>query len=223
MDEMTSNKAKGSGEFSYLVKVGHISANPVQVHVEADERERANLAELWKVETVNHLAADLQIARWKKDGVRIKGHVTGEVVQSCVVTLEPVVTSIEQDIDQIYVPEGSKLARIVLDGAGEMVLDPEGPDLPEQFTGGYDRCRCAGCRIRRARYRPLSEERGCDLQGAHRKQGRRGQEAIALCCPEGLEKGLSIAHLHFRVGCVPKEKRYFDRKFRWPAMKKGQV
>jgi uncharacterized metal-binding protein YceD (DUF177 family) len=135
MDEMTSNKAKGSGEFSYLVKVGHISANPVQVHVEADERERTNLAELWKVETVNRLAADLQIARWKKDGVRIKGHVTGEVVQSCVVTLEPVVTSIEQDIDQIYVPEGSKLARIVLDGAGEMVLDPEGPDLPEQFTG----------------------------------------------------------------------------------------
>lgn len=132
---MKGNKTNDGAEFSYLVKVGHISANPVQVHVEADERERAGLAELWKVEAVNRLAADLQIARWKKDGVRIKGTVTGEVVQACVVTLEPVVSAIEQEIDQIYVPEGSKLARIVLDGAGEMVLDPDGPDLPEQFTG----------------------------------------------------------------------------------------
>ncbi|RKE85254.1 DUF177 domain-containing protein [Rhizobium sp. AG855] len=124
-----------TAEFSYRVKVGHVSANPVQVHVEADERERVGLASLWEVEAVNRLAADLQIARWKKDGVRIKGHVSGEIVQACVVTLEPVVSTIEQDIDQIFVPEGSKLARIVLDGAGEMVLDPDGPDLPEPFVG----------------------------------------------------------------------------------------
>jgi uncharacterized metal-binding protein YceD (DUF177 family) len=132
---MKSNEPKDEREFSYLVKVGHISANPVQVHVEADERERAGLADLWRVEGVNSLAADLQIARWKKDGVRIKGHVSGELVQACVVTLEPVISRIDQEIDQIYVPEGSKLARIVLDGAGEMVLDPDGPDLPETFVG----------------------------------------------------------------------------------------
>lgn len=122
-------------EFSYLVKVGHVSANPVQVHVEADEREKAGLAEIWNVEAVNRLSADLQIARWKKDGIRIKGHVSGEIVQACVVTLEPVVSTIDQEVDQIFVPEGSKLARIVLDGAGEMVLDPDGPDLPEPFVG----------------------------------------------------------------------------------------
>lgn len=132
---MKSNEPKDEREFSYLVKVGHISANPVQVHVEADERERAGLADLWRVEAVNSLSADLQIARWKKDGVRIKGHVSGELVQACVVTLEPVISKIDQEIDQIYVPEGSKLARIVLDGAGEMVLDPDGPDLPETFVG----------------------------------------------------------------------------------------
>lgn len=122
-------------EFSYLVKVGHVSHNPVQVHVEADHREREGLAAVWRVEAVNRLSADLQIARWKKDGVRIRGRVSGEIVQSCVVTLEPVVSQIEQEIEQIFVPEGSKLARIVLDGAGEMVLDPDGPDLPETFVG----------------------------------------------------------------------------------------
>lgn len=132
---MTSKQQYETAEFTYRVKVGHVSANPVQVRVAADARERGGLATLWEVEAVNRLEAELQIARWKKDGVRIKGRVTGEIVQACVVTLEPVVTAIDQEIDQIFVPEGSKLARIVLDGAGEMVLDPDGPDLPEPFVG----------------------------------------------------------------------------------------
>lgn len=133
---MKSHTPKDSGTpFSYMVKVGHISANPVQVHVEADERERAALARLWNVEAVNSLSAELQIGRWKKDGVRIKGTVSGEIVQACVVTLEPVVSRIDSQLEQIFVPEGSKLARIATDDAGEMVLDPDGPDLPEPFTG----------------------------------------------------------------------------------------
>ncbi|SMD08772.1 DUF177 domain-containing protein [Rhizobium sp. RU36D] len=121
--------------FSYLVKVGHISVNPVTVRIEADATERDGLARLWKVEAVNGLSAELQIARWKKDGVRIRGRLKGEITQACVVSLEPVVTTLNQEVDQIFVPEGSKLARIVTDESGEMVLDPDGPDLPETFVG----------------------------------------------------------------------------------------
>ncbi|MCO6177835.1 DUF177 domain-containing protein [Ciceribacter sp. RN22] len=129
------HKHAGDAAFSYLVKVGHVSANPVQVHVEADERERRALAALWNVEAVESLGADLQIARWKKDGIRIKGRVKAELVQACVVTLEPVVSQIDQEIDQVFVPEGSRLSRILTNEAGEMILDPEGPDMPETFTG----------------------------------------------------------------------------------------
>lgn len=133
---MTSHKKDADASaFSYLVKVGHVSANPVRVHVEADARECKALADVWRVEAVNRLSAELQINRWKKDGIRIRGQVDGEVVQACVVTLEPVVSEIRQEIDQIFVPEGSKLARIVTDEAGEMILDPDGPDLPETFVG----------------------------------------------------------------------------------------
>ena len=126
---------EGRTPFSYPVKVGHVSANPLQVRLKADEREREALSSAWDVVAVNALAAELQIARWKRDGVRIRGRVTGEVVQACIVTLEPVISKIDSEIDQIFVPEGSKLARIVTDEAGEMVLDPDGPDLPEPFTG----------------------------------------------------------------------------------------
>ncbi|MBP1850676.1 YceD family protein [Rhizobium halophytocola] len=133
---MKSHKSPSADvPFSYAVKIGHISANPVQVRLEADEQEREGLARLWQVEAVNALKAELHIGRWKRDGVKIRGTVSGEVVQSCVVTLEPVLSKFKADLEQIYVPEGSKLARIVTDEAGEMVLDPEGPDLPETFSG----------------------------------------------------------------------------------------
>ena len=121
--------------FSYPVKVGHISANPVEVRLAADDRELEGLAKLWNVLSVPKLEADLKIARWKRDGVRLKGNVRAKIVQACVVTLDPVESDIDEEFEQIFVPEGSKLARVPPVDAGEMVLDPDGADLPETFTG----------------------------------------------------------------------------------------
>ncbi|MDM9619833.1 metal-binding protein [Rhizobium sp. AC44/96] len=121
--------------FSYLVKVGHISANPVEVRLEADKRELLAIAETWDVLSVDDFRADLQIARWKRDGIRVKGRVQAKIVQACVVSLEPVPSNIDETFEQIFVPENSKLARRPANDAGEMVLDPDGPDLPESFSG----------------------------------------------------------------------------------------
>lgn len=121
--------------FSFPVKVGHISANAVAIHVEANEAERKALADTWNILGVELLEADLQVARWKKDGVKVKGSIKAKVVQACVVTLDPVEALIEEDVESIFVPEGSRLARIAANDTGEMVLDPDGPDIPDVFTG----------------------------------------------------------------------------------------
>lgn len=131
----TNNRHEDRPPFSYPVKVGHISANPVTVTLEADQRELAGLAELWQVLAVRSLTAELQIARWKKDGIRIKGRVRAEITQACVVTLEPVDSVIDEAFEQVFVPEGSKLARITPSDTAEMIVDPDGPDLPETFSG----------------------------------------------------------------------------------------
>lgn len=119
----------------YPVRVGHISANPVTVQIEAAPAELERLAATWKVLAVRSLTSEIQIARWKKDGVLIKGRVRADIEQACVVTLEPVAARIDETFEQIFVPEGSKLARVMLSDTSEMVLDPEGPDLPEVFVG----------------------------------------------------------------------------------------
>ncbi|GAA3077362.1 DUF177 domain-containing protein [Rhizobium viscosum] len=121
--------------FSYPVKVGHISANPVEVRMSADKDELKALAESWNVVSVDNLHADLQINRWKRDGIRVKGRVQAKIVQSCIITLEPVESEIDESFEQIFVPENSKLARHPANDTGEMVLDPDGPDLPEVFAG----------------------------------------------------------------------------------------
>ena len=127
--------AEDKPPFSYMVKVGHVSHNPLEVHVEADARERAALARLWNVVSVDALAADLKIRRWKKDGVKVFGEIRGRVTQTSVVSLEPVENEIFEELDQIFVPEGSSLSRIPANDQGEMIVDPDGPDLPETFWG----------------------------------------------------------------------------------------
>ena len=121
--------------FSYAVKVGHVSANPVRIKMEASEQERAALAKSWDILSVQSFKAELQVTRWKKDGIKVKGNVKAEITQECIVTLEDVPSSIDENFEQIYVPEGSKLARLVLNDEGEIIVSAEGDDLPEQFTG----------------------------------------------------------------------------------------
>ena len=122
--------------FSYPVKVGHISANPVEVTISADAGERAGLAKLWSILEVKALTATFEVRRWKRDGVRLKGRVSADIVQACVVTLDPVESHIDEPVEVVFVPEGSKLARLPLASeSGEMLLDPDGPDAPEIFSG----------------------------------------------------------------------------------------
>lgn len=121
--------------FSYPVKVGHISANPVRIGLSANAEELKALARMWDVVSVEYLKSELQVTRWKKDGLKITGDVRAALTQSCVVTLEPVSSVIDEKIEQIFVPEGSKLARLMPNDEGEIILDPEGPDIPDQFSG----------------------------------------------------------------------------------------
>lgn len=128
-------KTKTANAYSFDVKVGHISANPINVRLDADERERQNLAETWSVSNVLSFSAELAVSRWKRDGVKVVGSVHTVVEQPCVVTLEPVQQTIEEPVNALFVPEGSKLARFDRSGEGEVIVDPDGPDLPETFSG----------------------------------------------------------------------------------------
>jgi hypothetical protein len=120
---------------SFKANVLRLPRKGMPVLIEADEAQRAALAAEHDLLSVKRLHADLLVVPWKSDGVRVTGHVEAEILQACVVTLEPVAASIREPIDAIYIPEGSSLARRVADPSGEMLIDPDGPDAPELFVG----------------------------------------------------------------------------------------
>lgn len=120
---------------SFKANVLRLPRKGMPVAMEADERQRAALAVEHDLLSVHRLHAELLVAPWKSDGVRVTGHVEAEIVQACVVTLEPVEASIREAIDAIFIPEGSRLAKRLADPSGEILVDPDGPDAPELFVG----------------------------------------------------------------------------------------
>ena len=121
--------------FSFPVKVGHVSSNPTSITIEADYKEREGLAKLWKIESVTSLIAKVKLTRWKRDGIRVSGNFTGELVQNCIVSLKLIPTKIEDEFITLFVPETSKFARKDNVQNGELIIDVDGPDIPDTFTG----------------------------------------------------------------------------------------
>lgn len=128
------SKAAG-GAIVRPVVVSVLPSGGFPVRIEADEAARAALAEAHGLVSVDEFVADLVVKRWRKDGVRIQGGLKARIVQDCIVTLEPVVTDIDVEVDAVFLPEGSRLSR-PLDDDGALIVDAEGPDLPETFEGG---------------------------------------------------------------------------------------
>lgn len=125
----------GDKAYSFPVKVSHVSANPFIVRISADADDRGLLAAQWGVPEVASFDVEVTLSRWKRDGVRVKGHVSTALVQDCVVTLDPVTQQIDEDFETVFLPENSRLAGRAIDPKGEIFLDPDGPDAPELFEG----------------------------------------------------------------------------------------
>jgi uncharacterized metal-binding protein YceD (DUF177 family) len=120
---------------SFIAHVTRLPRGGLPVVVEADAGQREALAREHGLVSVERYHVDLLVTAWKRHGVSVKGKVEGDITQSCVVTLEPVVQHISEEVSGLYFPEESRIGRDGFETGGEIILDPEGPDSPETFTG----------------------------------------------------------------------------------------
>jgi len=72
--------------------------------ISASEQEREALARRFHLVAIERLVAVLQLTRLAGDAVRLDGRLDAAVVQSCVVTLEPVATEVAEAFTLIYAP-----------------------------------------------------------------------------------------------------------------------
>ena len=104
-------------EFSRIVGLRELSERETIRDVEANEAERAALAARFGLSSIEELRASLRLRRGEGGVVRLVGAFRASVVQTCVVTLDPLRDEIEGGIDLRCVPEGASAAR-------EVVVDP---------------------------------------------------------------------------------------------------
>ncbi len=119
------------------VQVAGLPADGQALHIETDQRERDALAAFCGVDSIERLTADMVIRPWLKDGAAVTGNVIADIVQTCVVTLEPVHNRIEEVLSVRYLPEAeaARLANEESVGNREEEIDLEDQDPPEPFQG----------------------------------------------------------------------------------------
>jgi len=111
-------------EFSRPVALARVPPEGREERLTATPAERAALALRFGIPAVNRFSADLRLKPEPGGGIAITGRLSAEVVQDCVVTLEPVTQQVSEDV------------RLRILGPGETYSeDPEAPDEVEAPGG----------------------------------------------------------------------------------------
>lgn len=120
---------------SFTASVTRLPQKGMPIVIEADQRQREALAAAHRLVSVERFRAELLVAPWRRNGVKVTGRVEADITQECVVTLDPLHSRIDEAVDGLFLPEDSKLARLGFEAGGEIHVDAEGPDSPEIFSG----------------------------------------------------------------------------------------
>jgi len=121
-------------EFSRTVKADDVQGREVVEVIEADEAERRALAERFELEGIERLKATVRLKRARGgEMVAVTGELEAEVVQTCVVTLDSVRSTVEDSFDALFAPEA-----LVPDYPEEVEFDASFLDeeLIEPFVNG---------------------------------------------------------------------------------------
>jgi len=120
-------------EFSRLVTVSALPDEGRTVVLQATEAERVGLAKRLDLVALDRLEASVTAAK-RRAGAAVRIQFTADVVQSCVVTLEPLRAKIEDCVDLLYRSENTEKSP----AAGErreVVVGLDDDDSYEPLTG----------------------------------------------------------------------------------------
>jgi hypothetical protein len=104
----------------------------MSVTLDAEQADRTRAAEGLDVESIETLAADLDIEPWL-DGFEVRGVLHAGVVRICGVSLEPFEEHVEEPVVLRFVPAGSPNAPSP--PHGDVELDLEADDPPDSIVG----------------------------------------------------------------------------------------
>lgn len=117
-------------EFSRLVAADEIGKDGLVLELGADAEERAALAKRFDLEALHGFEGRARLTALREGRVRLEVTFDADVVQSCVVTLEPVASHISDHFEVMYAPVADE------DDEAEVFIDVASEDPPEPLLEG---------------------------------------------------------------------------------------
>lgn len=139
----------------------------------AKAEECAALAALLDLPGITRLSWHVESAPWR-EGVRLSGRIEAEVVQTCVVTLDPVPARIDERFERGFLPLHALYGEDTPGAEHEIVADSDLGEIPEPLDDPLD----IGAVV--------AEELGMALAPYPRKEGL-GEAATYTAQPAGAE------------------------------------
>ena len=203
---------------------GQCRAAAAEGHAGGHRGRRRGSARRWPPSmacvSVERLRAELLVAPWKRNGVKVSGEVEADITQACVVTLEPIEAHDQRrGVEGLFLPEDSKLGRLGFDGGGEVHARRRRARQPGNLFRRHDRCRRAGRGVLRPGHRSLSAQAGrcrCDRAGDDATSGADRRAAAGKAALADAEILKSAAGSRNR-GCAAAQNRYFRPELRQAA------
>jgi hypothetical protein len=120
--------------WSVAVTVAQLPEHGLHCDIEASATERDAMAALAGLRGISSAHAALDVTPISDGRVHVVGRVSAQIGQTCVVTLDPIDSAIDEAIDLIFAPASQirQLAETIDDSEG----DAEIPDPPEPIEGG---------------------------------------------------------------------------------------
>lgn len=113
-------------------RLGH---DPVREEIATSEEERRAIAAFLEIVSVDALSASVTISRWSSAGVEVNGQLRAKVVQSCIVTLDPVVQSIDDPFHRTFLPPHARKVEPRTVAEAEVIVQFDEEDPPDDLEG----------------------------------------------------------------------------------------
>ncbi|MGB8275978.1 MAG: DUF177 domain-containing protein [Alphaproteobacteria bacterium] len=111
-------------EFSRTIDVARMEEDEGRFEIAANPSEREALARRFGLLELASLTADVRVKRCAGGTVRVDIELEGDVVQACVVTLQPVASHVKEKASALFAPEAEVAVDIDLSGGAEDIPEP---------------------------------------------------------------------------------------------------
>jgi uncharacterized metal-binding protein YceD (DUF177 family) len=128
-----TSEQRSERPWSVPVAVADIPDTGRRIDLTADDATRLAVAKVAGVAALPRLEASFELMRQGHDGLRVAGRVVASVTQHCVVTLEPIESEIDENVDVVFAPQADAVPEKT---AGSVLNAADAEEPPEPLRDG---------------------------------------------------------------------------------------